>query len=72
MAPSITKAIEQQKLTPDVRNEIVRDLVTHMFGFVEKPTSSFCKFVAQELILKHSFMRDTKGTGFVSELFLLL
>jgi len=64
--PSIMKAIEEKKLTPDVRNEIVRDLVTHMYGYVEKPTTSFCKFVAQRLILKYPFMRDTKGTGYVS------
>lgn len=64
--PSIMKAIEEEKLTPDVRNEIVRDLVTHMYGYVEKPTTSFCKFVAQRLILKYSFMRDSKGTGYVS------
>jgi len=60
------QAIEEKKLTPDVRNEIVRDPVTHMYGYVEKPTTSFCKFVAQRLILKYPFMRDTKGTGYVS------
>ncbi len=59
-------AIEEKKLTPDVRNEIVRDLVTHMYGYMEKPTSSFCKFVAQRLILQYQFMRDSKGTGYVS------
>ena len=64
--PSIMKAIEEKRLTPDIRNEVVRDLVTHMYGHVEKPTSSFCKFVAQRLILKYTFMRDTKGTGYVS------
>ena len=61
------KAIEEKKLTPDVRNEVVRDLVTHMYGSMEKPSSTTCKFVAQRLILKYPFMRDTKGTGFVSE-----
>ena len=65
--PSIMKAIEEKKLTPDVRNEIVRDLVTHMYGCMEKPSSANCKFVAQRLILKYPFMRDTKGTGFVSD-----
>ena len=64
--PSIMSAIEENKLTPDVRNEVVRDLVTHMYGYMEKPTSSFCKFVAQRLILQYKFMRDSKGTGFVS------
>ena len=61
------KAIEERKLTPDMRNEVVRDLVTYMYGCMEKPSSATCKFVAQRLILKNPFMRDTKGTGFVSE-----
>ena len=64
--PSIMKAIREEKLTPDIRNELVRDLVTHMYGYMEKPTASFCKFVAQRLILQHKFMRDSKGTGYVS------
>jgi hypothetical protein len=64
--PSIMKAIKEEKLTPDIRNEIVRDVVTHMYGYMEKPTTSFCKFVAQRLILQHKFMRDSKGTGYVS------
>ena len=59
-------AIEEEKLKPEVRNELVRDLVTHMYGFMEKPTSSFCKYVAQRLILRYKFMRDSKGTGYVS------
>ena len=63
---SIKKAIEEKKLTPAIRNEIVRDL---MYGSIEKPTLEFCKFVAQRLILKYPFMRDTKGTGFVSTCF---
>ena len=61
------KAIEERKLTPDVPNKVVRDLVTHMYGCMEKTSSVTCKFVAQRLILKYPFMRDTKGTGFVSE-----
>ena len=60
------RAIDEKKLTFDIRNEIIRDLVTHMYGYVEKPTSSLCKFVAQQLILKYTFMRDTKGTDYVS------
>ena len=59
-------AIEEKILTPDVRNEIFRDLVTHMYGFMEKPSPSFCKFVAQRLILRYKFMRDSIGTGYVS------
>ena len=51
-------AISSKTLTPDVRNEISRDLVTHVFGFTEKPTSQFCKMVAQRLVSKYPFMRD--------------
>ena len=29
-------SIKDEKLTPDTRNEIVRDLVTHMYGYTEK------------------------------------
>jgi hypothetical protein len=64
--PSIMSAIDDKKLSPDIRNEIVRDLVTHMYGFMAKPSPSFCQFVAQRLILKYDFMRDSKGTGSVS------
>ena len=60
------EAISTKTLTPDIRNEITRDLVTHIFGFVKKPTSQFCKFVAQRLILKYPFMRDEKGTVYVN------
>ena len=66
------KAIEDKRLTPDVRNELVRDLVTHMYGCMEKPSSESCKFVAQRLILKYPFMRDTMGTGYVSGTVFLL
>lgn len=59
--------IKEKKLTPEIRNEIVRDLVTHMYGHVEVPKASFCKFVAQRLILQYAFMRDSKGTGYVSK-----
>lgn len=64
--PSIMSSINEKQLTPDIRNEIVRDLVTHMYGYMEKPDVNFCKFVAQRLILQYTYMRDSKGTGFVS------
>ena len=34
-------ALDESKLTPDIRNEIVRDLVTHMYGYMEKPNTNF-------------------------------
>lgn len=58
-------SIKDEKLTPDTRNEIVRDLVTHMYEYTEKPTSSFCRYVAQRLIQQYPFMRDSKGTRYV-------
>lgn len=60
-------AITTEVLTPEIRNEIVRDLVTHMYGYMEKPTSDFCKFVAQRLIHHYPFMKDSKGTGHVCD-----
>ena len=50
---------------------IVKLFVTWLpicMDLLEKPTSEFCKFVAQHLILKYPFMRDGKGTGYVSDL----
>ena len=38
--PSVMKAIEDKKLTPDVCNEIVRDLVTYMYGYMELYSST--------------------------------
>lgn len=63
--------IMDEILTPDTRNEIVRDLVTHMYGYMEKPTYGFCKFVAQRLTNQYPFMRDSKGTGHVCTRFLV-
>ncbi len=39
------------------RNEIVRDLVTHMYVVNSKPDKS-CTIVAKSLVKKYSFMRD--------------
>lgn len=46
------------------------DLVSHMYGFADKPTSKLCTSLAQRLILKYPFMKDSKGTGYVSFLYL--
>ena len=73
--PSIMDCIEasteeeqQQALIPTVRNEIVRDLVTHMFSFNPKPQKDFCTKVAQMLVKKYCFMADKgqKVSGYVS------
>ena len=59
---------QRQALTPAIRNEIVRDLVAHMFSYNPKPQKDFCTHVAQMLIRKYKFMCDTghKVSGFVS------
>ena len=58
----------RRRLTSDVRNYIVRDLVTTMFSYVPKPSKEFCTLVAKRLVQKYKFMMDT-GTnvsGYVS------
>ncbi len=63
--PSILSCIKEKKLTLEARNEIVRDLCTHMYGHmkseVEKPTAMFCREVAQKLVKKYPFMADSGG-----------
>ena len=58
----------RQALTPKVRNEIVRDLVSQMFSFDSKPQKEFCAHVAKLLVKKYPFMRDVglKVSGYVS------
>ena len=60
---------DQQKraLTPSVRNEIVRDVVAQMYSHILKPQKPFCTQVAEMLVKKYPFMRDTgKVSGYVS------
>ena len=62
--PSITLAIADKKLNPEVRNEIVRDLVTHMYGHVDKPDPSLAANVANLLVARYPFMADSvTGSG---------
>ena len=56
-------AIEEQKLYTEVRNEIVRDLVTHIYGHNEKPTPTFVTKVAKLLVEKYPFMRDSSTSS---------
>ena len=61
---------DQQKraLIPSVRNEIVRDLVVQLYAFTPKPQRAFCTKVAEMLVRRYPFMRDTgkKVSGYVS------
>ncbi len=52
-------AISSKRLSPDVRNEIVRDLVTHMYANIDKPGALFVSKVADKLIKTYPFMADS-------------
>ena len=53
-------AIAQKRLyPPGVRNEIVRDLVTHIYAHVEKPSVAFVTEVAGLLVKTYPFMADS-------------
>ena len=56
-------AISKKKLCPEIRNEIVRDLVTHMYGTVDKPTATFVSRVAEMLVDKYPFMADSSASN---------
>ena len=53
-------------LTSDVKNALVRDLVTTMYAFNPEPNSKFCKQAAEKLVKKYPFMRDVGPSGHVS------
>lgn len=61
--PTISHSIIDKKLNPDVRNEIVRDLVTHMYGYNDKPTTTLVAKAARLLIEQYPFMADCKTSG---------
>ena len=69
-------SLEEQKrrLTPTIRGEISRDLVTQMHAFKSKPDRAFCTLAAKSLVKRYPFMKDTgKGvSGYVSYVFLTL
>ena len=54
--------IEQKSVSPQVRNEIVRDVVAQMFAFEPKPKKKFATKVAEQLVKKYHFLQDT-GQG---------
>lgn len=56
-------AIAQKKLCPDIRNEIVRDLVTHIYGQVERPDVTLATKVAKLLVENYPFMADSVTTS---------
>ena len=73
--PSIMLCIQERSepearriLSPSVRNEIVRDLVTQMYTVWDSPKTTESTLVAKMLVNKYPFMKDQgEGiTGFVS------
>ena len=59
-----------KKLTIELQNEIVRDLVIQMYACSEKPDKSFHTDVAKKLVSKYPFMRDKGGvSGCVLEVY---
>ena len=54
--------------TPDIRNAIVRDLVSTMYAFKSHPNKDFCTQAAKQLVQKYTFMKDvgTNVSGYVS------
>ena len=59
--------IDEKKLNPKARNDIIRTLVTlavSQHGM--NPTRNQVENICRELVLKYPFMRDDLGTGYVS------
>jgi len=61
-------AEKRKKLTPSVRNEIVRDLVTTMYAYMPNPNKAFCTTVAKLLVETYDFLKDVGSNvmGYVS------
>ena len=61
-------AQQRRKLTPDIRNAIIRDLVSTVYAHTSDPNKAFCTTVAKALVRKYPFMKDvgTNVSGYVS------
>ena len=46
-------AKQRKRLTPDIRNAIVRDLVSTMYACSHEPAKYFCNQVAKQLVGKY-------------------
>ena len=73
--PSVMNVIDRQNegekrrlLTPDIRNAIVRDLVSSMYAYSSQPRKDFCTTVAKKLVVQYPFMKDVGSSvsGYVS------
>lgn len=73
--PSVMQIIQKKDdnekrriLTPEIRNAIVRDLVSSMHAYRSQPNKEFCTVVAKRLVGQYPFMKDAGSaiSGFVS------
>ena len=61
--PDVEECITTESPEESARCEIVRTLVSLLFSCFAKPTREQCGVLAQQLILKHPFMKDDMGNG---------
>lgn len=64
--PEVEECIHNQSLEESSWCEIVRTHVSLLFSRLGKPTLEQCGSLAWQLILKHPFMKDDMGNGYVS------
>ena len=63
---SVMESLAKKEMKPNVRSAFVRELIVHMTSYGVKPSKNFCSAVARKIILKHPFLRDAVGSGYVS------
>ena len=68
--PEVEECIHNESLEESARCEIVRTLVSLLFSRFTKPTREQCGSLARQLILKHTFMKDDMGNGYVSDIYM--
>lgn len=64
--PEVEECFTEKCLSDRARHEIVRTLVNLLFARVKKPVRSDCAHLARKLIMKHPFVKDDLGNGYVS------
>lgn len=62
-------ADKKKLLTPQLRNEISRAYVTHIFAHISNPRKDFLTRAAKILVKKYSFLKDIGdySSGYVSK-----
>lgn len=69
--PEVDECLAEKSLSDSARHEIVRTLVNLLFARTTKPTRHDCEHLARKLIMKHPFLKDDLGNGYVSPLIFL-